>query len=216
MPQQEGVIKYRLNHKLAEPPEPNAVLEINSWRSIMYRLGLIGQSTVRYDGLGYGNISQRFPSTANSFFISGTQTGHIESLTAKQYCLVNSADITHNVINSSGPCKPSSEALTHACIYQHSSQAKAIIHSHCPEIWRQTEALNLAYTAADIAYGTTEMADAVAQLISSNQLKSSSIFSMLGHEDGIVSFGKTITEAAWLMIKHLNSAIQIEQVTTNQ
>ncbi len=216
MPEKEGVIKYQLNHKQTDFPGTNAVLELNSWRSIMYRLGLIGQSMDRYGGLGYGNISLRFPSTADSFIISGTQTGEIEFLTAKQYCLVTSADITQNIINSSGPCKPSSEALTHACIYQQSSQARAIIHSHCPEIWRQTEALNLAHTSADIAYGTTEMACAVAQLISSNQLKSSSIFSMLGHEDGIVSFGKTVAEAAWLMIKHLNLAIQIEQVTTNQ
>lgn len=211
MAEQEGVIKYQLNHQQQALPENCLITELNSWRSVLYRLGLIGQDDKRYDGYGFGNISQRHQAHSQSFIISGSQTGHLEQLSQQQYSLVNSADIKRNIINSSGNSKPSSEALTHACVYQHNSQAHAVIHSHCPEIWQHTHTLKLLYTTADIAYGTIEMAQAVADLLNLNPSNTTGIFSMLGHKDGIIAYGKSIEEAAWLMIKYLNLAIQIEQ-----
>jgi hypothetical protein len=56
-----------------------------------------------------------------------------------------------------------------------------------------------------------EMAEAVAQLFSSGQLKPLPLFSMLGHEDGIVAFGDSLPTAATILITHLAKALAIEQ-----
>lgn len=216
MAEQEGVIKYRLNHRHQNLPENCEITALNSWRTVLHRLGLIGQDDNRYGGLGFGNISQRYHPDDCAFIISASQSGHIEQLTSRQYCLVQQADIRHNQIDSIGLNRPSSEALTHACIYRHNTQAHAVIHSHCPEIWRHTHQLGLAFTAAEIAYGTTEMAQAVADLLALQPQQSAGIFTMLGHKDGIVAFGNNIEDAAWQLIKCFNSAIEIEQVQSNQ
>jgi hypothetical protein len=80
--EQEGVIKFQLHYTpTAVLPLPvdelnTAVSALNAWRTLCLRLGVIGQNPTRYEGYGFGNISQRRGSTGN-FLISGTQTGHL-------------------------------------------------------------------------------------------------------------------------------------------
>src|SRR5512139_1489618 len=117
MKDQEGVIKYQLEHTQKPINEEFSISEINAWRTIIFRLGLIGQDPERYDNLGFGNISQRLDSQSSQFIISSSQTGHIEHLSTEHYCLVVKADPQKNWIQSCGLYKPSSESLTHASIY---------------------------------------------------------------------------------------------------
>ena len=211
MNEQEGVIKYDLIHSNKPIADNTVITDINAWRSVIHRLGLIGQDPGRYGGFGFGNISLKVIADSGVFIISGTQTGHIAQLSADHYCVIEQADFIHNTIRSSGTVKPSSEALTHACVYQQTPQVQAVIHVHSPEIWRNTLKLDLPCTGTEIAYGTLAMVHAVETLFTSGALKSAGIFSMLGHEDGIVSFGPTLEQAAWQLIKQLALAIRIEQ-----
>ena len=211
MKEQEGVIKYQLEHTEKPIIEKISLSEINAWRTIIFRLGLIGQDPERYDNLGFGNISQRLDSQSSQFIISSSQTGHIEHLSPEHYCLVVKADPQKNQIQSCGLYKPSSESLTHASIYAQDGNIQAVIHVHSPEIWNNTAALNLPHISADIPYGTVEMAIAVEQLFQSGDLQRTSLFTMLGHEDGVVSFGVNMQEAAWELIKCLSLAIGILQ-----
>jgi len=211
MKEQEGVIKYQLEHTQKPINETFSFNEINAWRTVIFRLGLIGQVPDRYDNLGFGNISQRLNPQSSQFIISGTQTGHIEQLSPEHYCLVLKADPQKNRIQSCGLHKPSSESLTHASIYAQDSNIQAVIHVHSPEIWNNTTTLNLPHISADIPYGTVAMAIAVEQLFQSNHLRQTSLFTMLGHKDGVVSFGKTMQEAAWTLIKYLSMSISMEQ-----
>lgn len=71
--------------------------------------------------------------------------------------------------------------------------------------------LGLPHTGADVPYGTVEMATAVEQLFQSGRLTQTSLFTMLGHEDGVVAFGSNMQDAAWELIKYLSLAISIEQ-----
>ncbi len=211
MTEQEGVIKYHLEHTDKPLPPTIDFSDLNSWRSIMIKLELIGQDPDRYGGLGFGNISQRLVHTNGSFLISGTQTGHLDPLSKQDICIVVSADPATNSIISEGPCKPSSEALTHASVYLEKSETKAIIHGHCPTIWNNTRELELPYTEQNIAYGTPEMAQAVSQLICTPKFSTGGVFSMLGHEDGIISFAETMQQAAEYLIFTLEKALKIEQ-----
>lgn len=207
----EGVIKYQLHH--TEMPLANNIglAELNAWRTVMVKLHLIGQNPSRYQGYGFGNISQRLNTADLQFVISGTQTGHLSVLKRQDYCLINQACPQTNSIVSSGKTKPSSEALTHASVYLQNPEIQAVIHVHCPEIWQHTQELKLAHTAADVAYGTPEMAEAVTQLFNTEAWQQTAVFTMLGHEDGVVAFGNSLSQAACALIMQLSLALAVEQ-----
>ncbi len=212
--EKEGVIKYRLKHQNIPLDSKISIKEINAWRNIFVKLELIGQIKGRYDGYGFGNISQRI-NIANcgeiNFCISGTQTGGIEHLSRKHYCIIHQASPEQNSIRSAGQTKPSSEALTHASVYQLNNNIQAVIHVHCPKIWHHYQELKLPYTAADIPYGTPEMAQEVNRLFNATSQQDSSVFCMLGHEDGIISYSDTIEKAACTLINLYAKAVAIEQ-----
>lgn len=188
MIEQEGVLKFQLEHRsesLRDVGFTDAHIEdINGWRSKLMILGLIGAVPERYGGLGFGNLSCR---TADGFLITGSQTGHLTSLGLEDYAEVTLADTDRNLIVSRGGTRPSSESLTHAAVYRSDMAIQAVFHVHSPELWRQSHPA----TAADIPYGTPDMARAVTGLIQST----SGLFTMQGHEDGVVSYGTDCQEA---------------------
>ncbi|MCQ8182374.1 class II aldolase/adducin family protein [Methylomonas sp. SURF-1] len=207
----EGVIKYRLDHQYRTLPSDADLCEINAWRAIIFRLGLIGRIADKYDGLGFGNISIRRAPGQNGFLVSATQTGHLPQLGREHYAWVTAASPQQNHLQAQGPAQPSSEALTHAVIYQRLPNVQAVIHGHCPELWHNTAKLRLAHTAAHIPYGTPEMASAVASLLEATANNDSGIFTMLGHEDGVVAFGTSLKQAAEALIGRLAQALALEQ-----
>jgi L-ribulose-5-phosphate 4-epimerase len=211
MKEQEGVIKYQLNHTQQPINHLLSLADISAWRTVAVRLDLIGQNPERYDNVGFGNISQRIDASSDQFIISGTQTGHIKHLSPEHFCLIVKAEPHKNRLQSLGLCKPSSESMTHATVYVQDDTIQAVIHAHSPEIWKHTAELELPHTGADVPYGTVEMAIAVEQLFQSGKLTETSLFTMLGHEDGVVAFGSSVQEAAWELIKYLSLAIGIEQ-----
>ncbi len=203
MEKSEGVIKYQLLHQHCPLAADMDIAELNGWRSLLYKLKLIGQLAEKYAGLGFGNISRRLVPGQQKFLISGTQTGHLPKLSLADYALILSASPETNRIESCGLCQPSSESLTHAGIYLQTPTVQAVIHVHSPELWHNTQRLRLPHIAADIPYGTPQMALAVQDLFISGRLDSLQIFSMLGHEDGIVAFGGSLSAAAMQLLTQL-------------
>lgn len=197
MTEQEGVVKYRLDHARAEPFRAPELAELDAWRSVLHRLGLVGQQADRYDGYGFGNVSVR---TSRGFFISGTQTGRPERLGDTGYALVLSANVDVNSVESTGPVAPSSEALTHAAVYQLDPQINCVLHAHSPDIWVLP---GLPATPADVPYGTPAMARAVRRCFDAMGRPTFGLFVMAGHEDGAVSFGPDLATAAGLLIETL-------------
>lgn len=192
----EGVIQYRLD--FAQQALPDGLLpdELNTCRSRLFSMGLIGQDDSRYAGLGYGNISLRVLAlvTQDAFLVSGSQTGHLSVLGAKHYALVTACDPARNYLQAMGETRPSSEAMTHAVIYQTLLPVQAVIHVHWPDLWQNALKQGMLVTAEDIPYGTPQMAAAVREcLLKYNQC--AGVLAMLGHEDGIVSWGRTLAEA---------------------
>ena len=213
MQEQEGVIKYQLIHTDAVYPfTQQQLVPINCWRNIMLKLGLIGQDDDRYGGLGYGNISQRMDYGSTEFIITGTQTGELPHLEPSHFCIVSEADLHNNRITSKGPCKPSSEALTHAAVYHQDLHIQSVIHAHNSDIWKNSHRLGLPYTSSDTPYGTPEMALAVKQLFDAGKFDNVSIFTMQGHEDGVMAFGANMEQVALELIKYLAKAIEIERL----
>ena len=210
----EGVIKFDLRYRVAEPVALTGLAELNTWRSRLWQLRLIGQDPLRYDGYGFGNVSQRYgPHTAASgeraFLISGTQTGAMQELDARHYTLVESYDAAANRVVAQGPVKPSSESLTHGILYDLDTRIQAVLHVHSPDIWQTAGALGIPITEASVAYGTPAMAAEVQRLFRETDVLRLRIFSMGGHADGIVAFGQTVAEAGATLLEALARAQQL-------
>lgn len=211
----EGVIKYTMNHQTTPLTDSTAMSSINQWRGLLKQLGMVGQDVARYSGYGFGNLSSKVSkqsSIDSEFIITGSQTGHLNYLESKHFSLIKQADTESNWVVSYGLIKPSSEALTHAAVYQANPEINSIIHVHSPEIWNLSHTLKLACTDPSTDYGTAEMAQQVFNLINPHPL-SEGIFSMLGHRDGIVSYAQSIEKAAFLLLKTYSLAISVSANT---
>ena len=214
MTQQEGVIKFELWF-LQTPPLPDEVLrEVNAWRQVLYANQLIGRDPARYEGYGFGNISRRVgpfgvPPHARRFIITGSQTGSVPVLTGADYALVRESHPEQNLIAAEGPILPSSESLTHGTLYALDGDLRCVMHVHSPELWRHARTLGLPVTRPDVPYGSPEMSDEVRRLFGETEVRRRRLFSMGGHEDGLVSFGRTAEEAGSVLLTHLARALQL-------
>ena len=211
MTKQEGVIKFNLEFTPA-PPLPAAELgEINQWRAQLYAHKLIGQDPARYGGYGFGNLSLRLPPfdappALRRFIISGSQTGNLAELGPEHYTVVTACYPDENRLVAHGPIRPSSESLTHSAVYALDPKIRAVFHAHSPEIWHAAAKLAIPITDAAVPYGTPQMAAAVARLYATTNMAQRRIFSMGGHEDGIVTFGATAAAAGEVLLAALAAA----------
>lgn len=210
----EGVIKFRLMYELTAALSAESLAELNAWRKVMVIMGMIGQTPVRYDNYGFGNISRRLthaeqPNYANAFVISGTQTGGITDLKPEHYATILECLPHENRVVAEGPMKPSSESMTHGIVYAVSPETQWVFHAHDPHIWQHAATLGVPTTHEDVPYGTPEMSAEVARLFDETDVAARKIFSMGGHEDGIVTFGNSAEEAGGVLLTYLAAAIAL-------
>jgi len=199
MKEQEGIIQFDLQWQQTSPIKAD-VSDLNAWREILWKLELIGQDPNRYDGYDFGNVSQRYDAS-QQFIITGSQTAHLAQANEHHYALVTESD-TNRVV-AEGLVRPSSESMTHGIIYQLDESANCVLHVHSPKIWNAATTLSLPVTRGDVPYGTPEMAAEVRRLFAETDVKDRGIFSMAGHQDGVIAFGKTPEEAGVTLIKTL-------------
>lgn len=198
----EGYIKYDSHWTPGPATHVTAARDLERWRQPLYEAGLIGEYTEH--GIGYGNISVRRGS-GGLFLISGTQTGHLPVTDERHYSLVTDCDIRANTVRCSGPIQASSEAMTHAAIYALGDAIGAVVHTHSAELWRRYLG-KLPTTDAEIAYGTPDMAGELDRLYRMAGLRDAGIAVLAGHDEGLISFGTTLEEAATRMLNLVHSA----------
>jgi L-ribulose-5-phosphate 4-epimerase len=187
----EGVRKYTIQHEWKKFSKEIDISEINSVRERLYAKKWIG---VDADGIGYGNISIRLPVEFGLFLITGTQTGHKNALSVEDYSLVKNYNFDNFYLESFGMSQPSSEALTHAVIYEVFPNVQAIIHIHSEILWNYMLKNDFLKTK-EVEYGTKEMVDEVKRIYNGISVDNGSFFAMTGHTGGIISFGKGLEEA---------------------
>lgn len=200
----DGIIKYNIdNHTQGPCLSDSEYQDLECFRHKLYQLKLIGEYLP--ERIGYGNLSLRHdyqklhPTDHIQFIITGTQTGGRENLTGCHYTRVLDFSFQKWAIKDMGPIQASSEALTHAAIYESAPEKiKAVFHIHNKDIWNGMITENYNSTPADIPYGTEEMAFAVEECVAkSNQ----GIIVMKGHEDGVISYGATMQIAMDLILE---------------
>ena len=194
-PIDEGYVKYESNWIEGDAPDEEAVAELNRWRKPLLEAGLIGHDDTH--DVGFGNLSLR--TEGDQFVISGTQTGHIADTGPEHYSLVKSVDTDANRVTCFGPIQASSESLTHAALYSLDSKIQAVVHVHSPALWRQHRD-KLPTTRPDVSYGTPEMAHEFERLWRETEFCERQVAVMAGHDDGLVSVGDSLEQAAETML----------------
>ena len=196
----DGVIKFHVEHEHKALPEFKDYTELETLRNRLFALGLIGETP---DGIGYGNVS--IPAGQHAFFITATQTGKHATLSQDQYTYVHNYDFDKFTVYSQGAEKPSSEALSHAMIYEVHPNIQAVIHVHSSALWQMMIQKNELATTAE--YGTTAMVHEIADLYSQRNPFEHNAFVMKGHEDGIITFGRNIQQAEAALYHLIQSLI---------
>ena len=195
----EGYIKYQCYWQQVPAVLEADIVELNHWRNKLYKLDLIGE----YDnGIGFGNLSIRVPHSVE-LIVSGTQTGGIANLSAQHYTKVTDYDWKKNHVTCQGLAKASSETLTHAAIYTAEPTVNAVIHVHHQQLWQKL--LNsVPTTNPNCAYGTPEMAEEIIRLCHQHSTQKKIII-MSGHQEGILTFGQDLAEAADILLNYFSA-----------
>lgn len=202
-PIDDGVIKYdRSQFETSDPLDADEFRELEKWRDTLHKLKLIGEYLP--EKVGYGNLSERknylnhYQTDNPQFVISGTQTGSHPQLDGNGYTRVLDFDLEKNIVKVKGPLEASSEALTHAAVYNSNSKITCVLHIHSTPIWEGMIANKYMATDEKTPYGTTQMALEVQALIGSND---NGILVMKGHQDGVISFGPDLSSAGKLILE---------------
>jgi len=183
----EGVTKFNCHHRPGTfPSDIDGLIRA---RNKLRRLNLIG---VDEGGVGFGNVSAR---RWNGFVISGTQTGHLLTATARHFTVVTRVDIDANELHCTGPVPASSESMTHAAIYAAAPGVNAVVHIHNDTLWRRF-LWHVPTTRPEAAYGTPEMAHELRHLIRVTDFLEERVAVMGGHSGGLVVIGESVEEAA--------------------
>ena len=85
--------------------------------------------------------------------------------------------------------------MTHAAIYALGDAIGAIAHVHSAELWQRSLG-KLPTTDPHVAYGTPAMAQELDRLYRLDGFKEAGIAVLAGHDEGLISFGTTLEEAA--------------------
>lgn len=197
----DGIIKYSIEHQTAATTLFSDYNELEALRRRLFALGLIGEK----EGIGYGNISMRYKGS-KSFFITATQTGNKQTLTKEYYTYISKYEFNTFKVFSRGVHKPSSEALSHAVIYAIDERITAVIHIHSLALWKFMKARDTLSTTAE--YGTAEMIEEISELYEGLDPIENNAFVMKGHEEGIITFGRSTEEAELILLNIIKAYLQ--------
>jgi L-ribulose-5-phosphate 4-epimerase len=185
-----GAVKFHYESSGTELAPFSGFEELNAARQELRRLGLLG---VHESGIGYGNVSLREGMT-DSFYITGSGTGVLETLGWQDYAKVVAWDLARNWLRCEGRAIASAESLTHAAVYSMAGEVRVVVHGHDPRLWQSLCQRGIA-TSPAVPYGTAQMAREVQRLFAETDVRNLKIFAMAGHEDGIVAFGQDFRQA---------------------
>ncbi|MCH5276511.1 MAG: class II aldolase/adducin family protein [Desulfovibrionaceae bacterium] len=189
----EGYVKYHCIHTPGPAPAHPDRAALDVLRTALFDAGLLG---VRADGVGFGNVSVR--GAGDSFVVTATATGGARVLGAEGYCLVTECDVDGNWVRCTGPRQASSEAMSHAAIYRADSSVRCVAHVHSRALFDRLLAAGAPATPPDAAFGTPDMARALAALAAMRTGRARFLV-MSGHDEGVMACGSDIPSVAALL-----------------
>jgi ribulose-5-phosphate 4-epimerase/fuculose-1-phosphate aldolase len=177
--------KFETVFRSRELPEDSRVMEIIDWGARLHRLGLLPHAS----GGFAGNMSFR---NSNGFVITsgGVDKG---KLLPNDFVQVLSCSPESMKVTAEGEMEPSSETFMHYMIYEKRKDVNAIIHVHDKEVARKASKLKVKSTRHKQPYGTPELAREVEKAAGHEKF-------LVIKDHGVVSFGKSVWEAAKMAV----------------
>lgn len=197
---------YELTKPDAKLGSPEVMAELNGWRALLRRIGVVGRDADRYGSYGFGSLSFRDPENPDQFFVTASQSGALEPVDDEQMVLITHCNLGRFWVDATGHQPPSSETLTHGMLYQADPRVHWVVRGHCAEVWQRYGELGLLCTAPEVDDGTAAMVNAVAELLERNQSRPLA-FVTLGQEDGVFACGATIRDVSNLLVNLLARAL---------
>jgi ribulose-5-phosphate 4-epimerase/fuculose-1-phosphate aldolase len=213
----EGYVKYHCDYTEEAIEEPPGFEALDAARTKLHDLGLIGVLPSRVadrrsadaapgramegaplSGVGFGNVSIRVDDEL--FLISGTATGAVRDLGFRGYSLVTACDIKANKLSCRGPARASSESMSHWAVYSACAGAGCVIHIHNRRIFDGLLAEKAPATPREAAYGTPEIALAIADLVQRLARDRGSLV-MAGHDEGVIAWGPSVEDTLNIVIE---------------
>jgi ribulose-5-phosphate 4-epimerase/fuculose-1-phosphate aldolase len=194
-------VRFNYDHIECDIGEFPGFDELNRCRTRLLDLRLLGMDG---QGVGFGNLSVREGQT-NNFYITGSGTGSLTTLSLADCARVIAYDIARNWLRCHGRIVPSSESLSHAVIYEMDDDTGAVIHCHHQTLWRAL-LHKVPTTPVTAEYGTPALGAALQQLFRATDIRSLKIVAMAGHEGGLLTFGRNLADAFAVLQRYFNSA----------
>ncbi len=196
---EEGYLKFQCERVNGTLGEPTFFRKFNLFRTRLWDLGLVGE---KENGIGFGNLSRRI---GQYIFITGSQTGGKRELEIEDYVLVLDWNWERFTVKSFGKRPCSSETFTHLAVYTSSLEAKVVVHIHSAEIWQWAKD-KIPGTPPEAEFGTLELALAVRRLVARDP-KGFGWLVLLGHEEGLIVWGKTVSQVLELIMVLVDLAL---------
>jgi ribulose-5-phosphate 4-epimerase/fuculose-1-phosphate aldolase len=113
--------------------------------------------------------------------------------------MVNSFNLEENRVSTAGPVRASAETMSHGAVYRSCPAASCVIHIHSRKIFDAMLRDKYPATPLEAAYGTPEMARAIAACVR-EQSGAQGVIALAGHDEGVLAYGVTVKEALDLII----------------
>jgi L-ribulose-5-phosphate 4-epimerase len=194
----EGGAQFSYRWSATTPLPEGDWRDLDAWRQRLAALHVLGADA---NGIAFGNLSQRRAGTCR-FIITGTQTSGLPLLDERHFAEVLSFDLDRHALECRGPVLPSSEALSHAAVYQGDSRVSACLHVHHTHLWHALLG-RAPTTSSDGGCGSFKMARDILQLCLDARGPAPDIIVMAGHPDGLLFLGATLDEAGDRLVQEL-------------
>jgi L-ribulose-5-phosphate 4-epimerase len=171
---------------------------LGEWRQKLASLHVLGVSA---SGVAFGNLSQRRSGTQR-FVTTGTRTAGVPVLDERHFAEVLGFDLDCHALTCRGPVLPSSEALSHAAVYQSDSNLSACLHVHHARLWHALLGRGPT-TSSDGGCGSLKMAHDILRLFAEARDRAPRIIVMAGHADGLLFMGASLDEAGLRLVEEL-------------
>ncbi len=197
----EGV-KFQCVQKKLNFDFDDRLHQLNNW---VYLLSELGLTPLHPQGAS-GNHSYRSGKT--SFVITKSGMVPEKKLVVGSYSSVLRCDEAKGVIYS-GQAQPSSESLLHHLVYLNYENLNCVMHGHSHLLLQYADNLALPVTHEYYAYGTSELAKSVLDVMDENNR-----FVIL-KDHGFVAVGESVRMAGKLVLKKYAELLRVLQGEVN-
>jgi hypothetical protein len=192
-----GFSKFKYNLKLGSAIDEKQYIELEKWRTLFHKMGLIGKYPSK--DIEFGSLSKRSLPQDPAFIINGTQTGKLAHLAGKQYTKIIKCDLKKATIQAIGPITPCQESYIHHAVYAYSPLVNFVFHIHNKKLWSFLENKKDNYKVDSNSGLMTNVENAIKK-------STLGIFKLESESLGMIAYGKSSDEVGKFILDILKQS----------